>query len=114
MYVSMTWQPGNSDAERTVASTTKLRRNALADSGKGVRSVGITAATCLCICRGNGYYSCGAMPRPAPRAVDHPNVFAAMTSPEDLKSAGLKATVPRLKIINLFETSQVRHMTAED
>jgi Fur family ferric uptake transcriptional regulator len=37
-----------------------------------------------------------------------------MTSPEDLKSAGLKATVPRLKIINLFETSQVRHMTAED
>jgi len=39
---------------------------------------------------------------------------AAMTSPEDLKSAGLKATVPRLKIINLFETSQLRHMTAED
>jgi len=37
-----------------------------------------------------------------------------MTSPEDLKSAGLKATVPRLKIINLFETSQLRHMTAED
>src|SRR5919106_6128967 len=37
-----------------------------------------------------------------------------MTSPQDLKSAGLKATVPRLKIINLFETSKVRHMTAED
>jgi Fur family transcriptional regulator, ferric uptake regulator len=32
----------------------------------------------------------------------------------DLKSAGLKATVPRLKIINLFETSKVRHLTAED
>jgi Fur family ferric uptake transcriptional regulator len=32
----------------------------------------------------------------------------------DLKSAGLKATLPRLKIINLFETSKVRHMTAED
>ena len=32
----------------------------------------------------------------------------------DLKSAGLKATVPRLRIINLFETSKVRHMTAED
>src|SRR6478609_11969461 len=32
----------------------------------------------------------------------------------DLKSAGLKATVPRLKIISLFETSKVRHLTAED
>ena len=37
-----------------------------------------------------------------------------MTSPSDLKSAGLKATLPRLKIINLFESSKVRHMTAED
>ena len=37
-----------------------------------------------------------------------------MTSPKDLKDAGLKATVPRLKIINLFETSRVRHLSAED
>ena len=37
-----------------------------------------------------------------------------MTSPNDLKNAGLKATLPRLKIINLFETSTMRHMTAED
>jgi Fur family ferric uptake transcriptional regulator len=37
-----------------------------------------------------------------------------MTTPHDLKNAGLKATVPRLKIINLFETSTLRHMTAED
>jgi Fur family ferric uptake transcriptional regulator len=37
-----------------------------------------------------------------------------MTSPHDLKNAGLKATVPRLKIISLFETSKVRHLTAED
>jgi Fur family transcriptional regulator, ferric uptake regulator len=37
-----------------------------------------------------------------------------MTNQHDLKSAGLKATVPRLKIINLFETSKVRHLTAED
>jgi Fur family ferric uptake transcriptional regulator len=37
-----------------------------------------------------------------------------MTSPNDLKNAGLKATLPRLKIINLFETSKLRHMTAED
>ena len=37
-----------------------------------------------------------------------------MSSPSDLKNAGLKATVPRLKIINLFEASKVRHLTAED
>ena len=37
-----------------------------------------------------------------------------MTSPQDLKSAGLKATLPRLRIINLFEASKVRHLTAED
>jgi Fur family transcriptional regulator, ferric uptake regulator len=37
-----------------------------------------------------------------------------MSTNRDLKNAGLKATVPRLKIINLFETSKVRHLTAED
>jgi Fur family transcriptional regulator, ferric uptake regulator len=37
-----------------------------------------------------------------------------MTTPQDLKTAGLKATLPRLKIINLFEQSKVRHLTAED
>jgi Fur family ferric uptake transcriptional regulator len=35
-------------------------------------------------------------------------------NPHDLKTAALKATVPRLKHINLFETSKVRHLTAED
>src|SRR5438309_8397495 len=39
---------------------------------------------------------------------------ADMTSPKDLKDAGLKATVPRLRIINLFESSRVRHLSAED
>ncbi|HEY2864200.1 MAG TPA: ferric iron uptake transcriptional regulator [Casimicrobiaceae bacterium] len=37
-----------------------------------------------------------------------------MSTPHDLKNAGLKATLPRLKIINLFEQSTVRHLTAED
>ena len=37
-----------------------------------------------------------------------------MTTVNDLKTAGLKATVPRLKIIGLFESSKVRHLTAED
>jgi Fur family ferric uptake transcriptional regulator len=37
-----------------------------------------------------------------------------MSDPKDLKNIGLKATLPRLKILNLFETSAVRHLTAED
>jgi len=37
-----------------------------------------------------------------------------MTTSHDLKTAGLKATLPRLRIINLFEQSKVRHLSAED
>ena len=37
-----------------------------------------------------------------------------MTTSHDLKNAGLKATLPRLRIINLFEQSSVRHLSAED
>ena len=37
-----------------------------------------------------------------------------MSDPSELKSVGLKATLPRLKILNLFETSDERHLTAED
>lgn len=37
-----------------------------------------------------------------------------MGDSQDLKNAGLKATSPRLKILNLFEASDVRHLTAED
>lgn len=37
-----------------------------------------------------------------------------MSHPSDLKSIGLKATLPRLKILDLFENSNKRHMTAEE
>ena len=37
-----------------------------------------------------------------------------MTNIDNLKSTGLKATLPRLKILELFQKSQQRHMTAED
>jgi Fur family ferric uptake transcriptional regulator len=37
-----------------------------------------------------------------------------MNKSHDLKTIGLKATLPRLKILNLFENSDVRHLTAED
>lgn len=37
-----------------------------------------------------------------------------MNQASHLKSIGLKATGPRLKILNLFETSEKRHLSAED
>ena len=37
-----------------------------------------------------------------------------MTTIEELKSNGLKATVPRLKIMELFQKGPQRHMGAED
>ncbi len=37
-----------------------------------------------------------------------------MTTSPSLKEIGLKATLPRRKILELFETSKVRHLSAED
>jgi Fur family ferric uptake transcriptional regulator len=37
-----------------------------------------------------------------------------MTHAEELKSSGLKATLPRIKILEIFQRSAQRHMTAED
>ena len=34
--------------------------------------------------------------------------------PDELKNVGLKATLPRLKVLSLFEKSKERHMSAED
>jgi len=37
-----------------------------------------------------------------------------MREPDELKNAGLKATLPRLKVLSLFENSHERHLSAED
>jgi Fur family ferric uptake transcriptional regulator len=37
-----------------------------------------------------------------------------MSNADELKSSGLKATLPRIKILEVFQTSPQRHMTAED
>ena len=37
-----------------------------------------------------------------------------MSLPSDLKTIGLKATLPRLRILEIFEKSTVRHLSAED
>ena len=37
-----------------------------------------------------------------------------MANIDELKNTGLKATLPRLKILEIFQTGSQRHMTAED
>jgi Fur family ferric uptake transcriptional regulator len=37
-----------------------------------------------------------------------------MSQADDLKSSGLKATLPRIKILEVFQKTDQRHMTAED
>ena len=37
-----------------------------------------------------------------------------MKNTENLRSTGLKATIPRLKILELFDKSPIRHLTADD
>ena len=37
-----------------------------------------------------------------------------MPTPDELKSMGLKATLPRLKILEIFQVRRQRHMSAED
>ncbi len=39
---------------------------------------------------------------------------STVTNVHDLKTSGLKATGPRLRILKLFENSKVRHLSAED
>ena len=37
-----------------------------------------------------------------------------MSNIDELKNTGLKATLPRLKILDIFQAGKQRHMTAED
>ena len=41
-------------------------------------------------------------------------IFMTIRDPDELKSVGLKATLPRLKVLSLFENSKERHLSAED
>jgi Fur family ferric uptake transcriptional regulator len=46
---------------------------------------------------------------------DNLNPSKNMTNnPSELKASGLKATLPRLKILEIFQSSSVRHLSAED
>ena len=37
-----------------------------------------------------------------------------MTHAEELKNSGLKATLPRIKVLEVFQTTTQRHLSAED
>src|SRR5438445_12349161 len=37
-----------------------------------------------------------------------------MTHADELKSSGLKATLPRIKVLEIFQRATQRHMSAED
>ena len=52
------------------------------------------------------------MPRSTPSASAPPP--SATKNPAGLRNIGLKATGPRLRILELFQTSGVRHLSAED
>ena len=39
---------------------------------------------------------------------------AAMTHADELKNSGLKATLPRIKVLEVFQKTTQRHMSAED
>jgi len=45
---------------------------------------------------------------------DAVNKGIKMSDSKDLRTIGLKATLPRLKVLELFQSSKIRHMTAED
>jgi Fur family transcriptional regulator, ferric uptake regulator len=48
------------------------------------------------------------------KVLQPPRGCAQVTTTADLKSAGLKATLPRLKILEIFQRGRQRHMSAED
>ena len=50
----------------------------------------------------------------APPLDPSPLCKSAMTNIDELKNTGLKATLPRLKILEVFQSAKQRHMTAED
>ncbi len=37
-----------------------------------------------------------------------------MANSEDLRQAGLKTTLPRLKVLGILESTKIRHLSAED
>jgi Fur family transcriptional regulator, ferric uptake regulator len=43
-----------------------------------------------------------------------PLTRAATTHADELKSSGLKATLPRIKVLEVFQKSTERHLSAED
>jgi Fur family ferric uptake transcriptional regulator len=54
------------------------------------------------------------VPRAAPVRIDFPLDAAPMRQSSELKNLGLKATFPRMKILELFDKTEGKHLTADD
>ena len=61
----------------------------------------------------SGWVFAGTLRPPDPPAISSSHE-TFMSNIEELKSTGLKATLPRLKILEIFQIGKQRHMTAED
>ena len=57
---------------------------------------------------------CRGLVQPRAGIPSYPEMKHRMSNIEELKSTGLKATLPRLKILEIFQSGEQRHMTAED
>ncbi len=49
-----------------------------------------------------------------PRIISFRCILHAMSEPKELRGTGLKVTAPRLKVLDLFQHSHTRHLSAED
>lgn len=65
------------------------------------------------VCSNHCNFGFGLATRHAQPTHLHPKV-PPVTNIDELKSTGLKATLPRLKILEVFQRGPQRHMTAED
>jgi Fur family ferric uptake transcriptional regulator len=57
---------------------------------------------------------CSGWPLPGAFAAAQGAGTTIMANIDELKNTGLKATLPRLKILEIFQAGSQRHMTAED
>src|SRR4051812_21757949 len=78
------------------------------------RSIRTICAFSLLLRRRQRVFMCAALVERRYHNSQHLTSGRRVSSPDDLKTIGLKATLPRLRILELFEKSNVRHLSAEE
>ena len=56
----------------------------------------------------------GSAPHPVPSHIDHKQGYTMSGENQELRKAGLKVTLPRVKIMQILENAVDRHLSAED